>query len=843
MSVFSRRALVKLLPVGALKFILPQEDQVEIASSAAPETLYLPLVATPREDCCEEVLAARGTYATLAERLSGIDQVPGALRLAATTPCPASEITLHGLPDFPSGGLLWLIIDPFSPACEIRKIASINGSLIGLDRPLVQCHDAGEAVLWTTEPVWNVKFFGARTEETFDTSESLRAAIADQEGTEGRLFFPPGSYRVGADVLFDAESTIVFEPGASLRVDSGVTVTIQGTLVAGRQQIFSGEGAIRGPAKIEASFPEWFGARGAAGDELALQKAVDFFPVVQGDPRTEYLVNCTLVQWHTFDLHRAGIVGGLSNPSRYEAGYWYGVRLPSGSVVQDCKLLMSGDGNLEKAPHAFACGDPTSATRHQDVTIRGCTFKIAAGAPRSIPPNYIEYRGFVAQSVDRFLFVENRFEESFESQELVGGFLYDCRTSRVEGNHCIFTRLLLALQFCVTFVFRNNLFWNCHNALDADKRNDDGLIEGNIFDRETRDTDNVFTDAVFEFNATQNVVIQNNIIKNARRYAIISGKDKIYESWSGVLTQSGPASYGRWKNFHLAGNLIRNTDVQAIFVGDTWRGIPHPGAPCGEGLYIQDTFLDCAASLDTIASGAVIDIAEGRAIRLHPYIDGSSRNGVFARSWTEGQVAGAGSASTLEIEEFGGLIRNCAWDGVYITDPARLLFSGLVLRNNGRVGNAKRQMLLANLDERNAAIRGSLDIHADAPGLLYGAMISALDFRTGGWRVELFNSHLQGHTSDLHLISSNNIIGTELIAIRDSLIGTTNLDSTIALRSTLPTHLSSDSPPLGSGSSDAYHALGTIVWNTTPTSGGTIGWVCVAAGRPGTWKPFGAIGA
>lgn len=37
--------------------------------------------------------------------------------------------------------------------------------------------------------------------------------------------------------------------------------------------------------------------------------------------------------------------------------------------------------------------------------------------------------------------------------------------------------------------------------------------------------------------------------------------------------------------------------------------------------------------------------------------------------------------------------------------------------------------------------------------------------------------------------------------------------------------------------------VGDIVYNSAPTAGGTIGWVCVTAGTPGTWKTFGAIAA
>ena len=34
---------------------------------------------------------------------------------------------------------------------------------------------------------------------------------------------------------------------------------------------------------------------------------------------------------------------------------------------------------------------------------------------------------------------------------------------------------------------------------------------------------------------------------------------------------------------------------------------------------------------------------------------------------------------------------------------------------------------------------------------------------------------------------------------------------------------------------------GDIVWNTKPTPGGWIGWVCIGSGTPGTWIEFGAV--
>lgn len=39
------------------------------------------------------------------------------------------------------------------------------------------------------------------------------------------------------------------------------------------------------------------------------------------------------------------------------------------------------------------------------------------------------------------------------------------------------------------------------------------------------------------------------------------------------------------------------------------------------------------------------------------------------------------------------------------------------------------------------------------------------------------------------------------------------------------------------------YSRGDIVYNTAPSAGGTLGWVCVSGGTPGTWKTFGTIEA
>lgn len=44
----------------------------------------------------------------------------------------------------------------------------------------------------------------------------------------------------------------------------------------------------------------------------------------------------------------------------------------------------------------------------------------------------------------------------------------------------------------------------------------------------------------------------------------------------------------------------------------------------------------------------------------------------------------------------------------------------------------------------------------------------------------------------------------------------------------------------GPPSAGSFHA-GDRVWNTAPSSGVPVGWVCTVAGTPGTWSPFAVI--
>jgi hypothetical protein len=74
-------------------------------------------------------------------------------------------------------------------------------------------------------------------------------------------------------------------------------------------------------------------------------------------------------------------------------------------------------------------------------------------------------------------------------------------------------------------------------------------------------------------------------------------------------------------------------------------------------------------------------------------------------------------------------------------------------------------------------------------------------------------------------------------------IGVNNLESDLSLSTSGPVKFENKKFMVGSGIPDSgSFRRGDVVWNEEPVSTGYIGWVCVRAGTPGEWKPFGQIG-
>lgn len=142
---------------------------------------------------------------------------------------------------------------------------------------------------------------GARGDGVADDRFPIAKADGIAAAAGKALRFTFGTYLINSDLTI--ASDVIFEPGAVLKVPTGVTVTFEGGVSAGSRQIFdlSGTGAIvpsrGGQAAVEI---RWFGAKGdgTTDDTAAIQAAIDAAEAAGGGvvlftPGT-YLISATL---------------------------------------------------------------------------------------------------------------------------------------------------------------------------------------------------------------------------------------------------------------------------------------------------------------------------------------------------------------------------------------------------------------------------------------------------------------------------------------------------------------------------------------------------------------------
>lgn len=168
--------------------------------------------------------------------------------------------------------------------------------------------------------IYNVKDYGAVGDGTTDDSSDISTCegVADDDG--GIVFFPPGTYVISGDITISSNVTLWFADGAKLSIDAGKTVTINGNILAGRQQIFSGSGTVAGNTKLnDGVYPEWWGA--IAGTSTS----------VTDDSTSAIQAACTFAsQW-----------GTLNNPTVKLANGHY---LVSDTITVPSYVSIAGDG-------------------------------------------------------------------------------------------------------------------------------------------------------------------------------------------------------------------------------------------------------------------------------------------------------------------------------------------------------------------------------------------------------------------------------------------------------------------------------------------------------------------
>lgn len=103
--------------------------------------------------------------------------------------------------------------------------------------------------------------FGAVAGGTLDASSAFTAALLATDN----IIVPAGQFKLSVSVTIPKTKTITFLPGASITIDTGVTLTVLGKINAPVARIFFGAGVVAGIRQV---YPEWWGALGdGTGDD------------------------------------------------------------------------------------------------------------------------------------------------------------------------------------------------------------------------------------------------------------------------------------------------------------------------------------------------------------------------------------------------------------------------------------------------------------------------------------------------------------------------------------------------------------------------------------------------
>lgn len=113
---------------------------------------------------------------------------PFTFTLSASTSAGASTLTASALPTGIATNLGYLVIDPFTIQCEIRKVTGIAGSVLTLNGALTWAHASGDIAFFLGDGAVSLAWFGAKGDGSADDEPAIQAALDETTSNGGNLW-------------------------------------------------------------------------------------------------------------------------------------------------------------------------------------------------------------------------------------------------------------------------------------------------------------------------------------------------------------------------------------------------------------------------------------------------------------------------------------------------------------------------------------------------------------------------------------------------------------------------------------------------------------------------------
>ena len=724
-------------------------------------------------------------------------------------------------------------------------------SMTGLDNdgiPYVKIYGAGNMYFPDyTEADQGVTGNGKSAKAYIDAIATEKATLVFRHNSGAATT----TYTFSTDETIPSNINIVIEKGAILSIGSTKTLTINSSFSVGRYQVFSGDGSVNFGFGVEA-YPEWWGALidGTTDDTTAIQKAIDAAILCSGAVAypcgTTVQGACTINGDIKIYGHRQGSIikrptnFDKDNVSEVSAGLaHFDITEPNisvfitgltfdgnesnqnavdprgnsirfydnvGAITGSSQIYISNCDFVNQTHYAISIYGGTSTNEMQYLTVENCSFLdgrkgIGKGDPASSNAN-----GFTPNAIH----------------------CMDHVTVVIKNNKFIYRKTLADLAEYAPSGVRLTFLSGTVNADGSS-----GIIEGNTFYRYGRKTQDYQGNVsgnnglgCVEFYARgRELVIANNKFDNCFQAGIRGKTNCDTVAITGnvfndlpMAINIVPATYAtQVGNVTIANNVIHNSDYNGIAVVGNNGLTPAYVA----NVSIIGNVIDSITDADAVGNGAGISVRyiQNVAIVGNSILDANATGMEGIHCW-----------NVEDVNVSANTIRNSGKRGIYVYHvDEQYLINGNIIVNSGNRGieiaesEADTDGVVSNNIIQTAVDYGIVNDHNIGNYIVNGNIVQDISGSNRGIYVP---------STVVQAIIASNVSNATTPLFNANIDGVTKE----FLNSWNQGHDHRNSAP-----TTGTWGAGDIVWHTTPAAGGNIGWVCVTAGTPGTWKSFGTI--